>query len=296
MAFVAVAYNGKRHRLNATANTTIESLMAEIRDVTNVFPSRQSLTWGIRPVIPIPTDADSLSLPLSAIGLKKGELLTLTERARGESAPPVVRHLTSALEEAVKIEIPSDNSCLFNAVAYCCTGSANRGAELRQHCIREIKAHPEIYTEGTLGQPVESYCRWISDPGHWGGYIETSILSKKYEVEIAVLHIEEVNMVPVNGCNASKRIYILYDGMHYDSLVFRGFGIQEQRIVDCDDEKALELALGVTRLLKQAEAYSNENTMAMRCDRCGAIVEGKKGAEAHGRQTGHTSYSQAKKR
>jgi ubiquitin thioesterase OTU1 len=147
-----------------------------------------------------------------------------------------------------------------------------------------------------LGQSVDSYCRWILDPGHWGGYIEMGILSKRFDVEIAVLHIEEANLVPVNGCFARRRIYLLYDGIHYDSLVFRGFGIQEQKIVNCDDEKAQILAMEVVQLLKQSGAFTNENTMEMKCDRCGTVVKGKKGAEAHGKQTGHTSYSQANRR
>jgi ubiquitin thioesterase OTU1 len=296
MSFVAVRYNGKTHRLKATADTTIASLMTEIRDLTNVFPSRQSLTWGIRPVQPIPTDGASLGLTLAAVGLKKGELLTLTEQTRGATAESGMRHITSTLEEAIKIEISGDNSCLFNAVSYCCTGNAHRASELREHCIREIRAHPDIYTDAMLGQSVDAYCRWITDPNHWGGYIEMGILSKRFEVEIGVLHIEEANLVPVNNCNATKRIYVLYDGMHYDALVFRGFSTPEQRIVNCDDGKALELAMEVVQLLQQSGAYRNNNTMEMKCDRCGAVVKGKRGAEAHGRQTGHTSYSQARRK
>jgi ubiquitin thioesterase OTU1 len=119
------------------------------------------------------------------------------------------------------------------------------------------------------------------------------ILSKHFEVEIAVLHIEGANLVPVNGCGARRRIFLLYDGIHYDSLVFRGFGIPEQRVVAVDDERATQLALDVTRVLRASGAYTNEKTSTMRCDACGRIVKGMKEANEHGRRTGHVSFSQA---
>jgi hypothetical protein len=47
------------------------------------------------------------------------------------------RHQTTRIvrrydAEAVNIEIASDNSCLFNAVGYLCTGLKNRAHELHQ--------------------------------------------------------------------------------------------------------------------------------------------------------------------
>jgi hypothetical protein len=295
MTFVAVRFGPKTIRLKSTASTTISALMEEIRDVTNVFPSRQSITWGLPRAQPLPTDAASLALTLEQVGLKRGELLTLTEQSHGPSSE-APRQGGSPIQEAVKIEIAPDNSCLFNAVSYCCTGVANQPAVLRELCVREIRAHPQTYTEVMLGQKVDAYCRWLLDPSHWGGYIEMDILSKHFGVEIAVMHIEEVNLVPVNSCAARERIFLLYDGMHYDSLVFRGFGIPEQRKVGVDDEKATQLAMEVTRLLQTSGAFTNENKMEMKCDRCGARVKGKKGAEEHGRQTGHSSFSQAQKK
>jgi rubredoxin len=40
-------------------------------------------------------------------------------------------------------------------------------------------------------------------------------------------------------------------------------------------------------------AFFNENTAAFRCDQCGAIVQGTKGANEHGKATGHINFSQA---
>jgi ubiquitin thioesterase OTU1 len=288
--FFRLRHGSQTYQLTATPDTTVESLMSEIQQATGVFPSRQSISWGYPPR-PISTDSGSLPLTLSSLGLARREMLTLTERTP-ETAPV---HGGSRLDRAVRIEVPADNSCLFNAIAYLCTGSKTRGGELRAHCISEIRDNPARFTEATLGTSVDAYCRFLSDPQHWGGYIEMDILSRRFAVEIAVLHIEGCRIVPVNSCDATRRIYLLYDGIHYDPVVFRAFGAEEVRTVQRDDEKAAELALTMTRVLQAAGSFTNERTMTMRCDKCGAMFKGSKEAEAHGRATGHSRFSQASK-
>jgi ubiquitin thioesterase OTU1 len=289
--FFRLRHGSKTHQLSATPETTVESLMLEIEQATSVFPFRQSITWGYPPR-QIPTDSASLPLTLSSLGQARREMLTLTERAR--AAPPQTpTQGESQLEQAVRIDVPADNSCLFNAVAYLCMGSLSRGGELRAHCIREIRDNPGRFTPAMLGAPVDAYCRFLGDPNHWGGYIEMDILSRRFGVEIAVLHIEGCRIVPVNSCDAAKRLYLLYDGIHYDAVVFRGFGAGEIRTVQCDDKKAEELALAMTRVLQAAGSYTNDNTMMIQCDQCGAVLKGSKEAKAHAKATGHASFSQA---
>jgi ubiquitin thioesterase OTU1 len=120
------------------------------------------------------------------------------------------------------------------------------------------------------------------------------IMSRLYKVEICVLHIEECNMVPVNSCQATKRIFLLYDGIHYDAVVFKGFGVEEVRQVAVDDGTAWELAMQMTTVIQASGGYTNDRTMMMKCDVCGKIVKGKKEANAHGKVTGHAKFSQAK--
>jgi ubiquitin thioesterase OTU1 len=219
-------------------------------------------------------------------------MFTLSKKpAGGEPGAPT--QMKSLISEAIKYEIAADNSCLFNAVSYLCTGNPNREHELRQHVISEIRSKPDIYTELTLGCPPAEYCKWILDPAHWGGYIELEIFSRLYNVEICVLDIEKSSMVPVNACSATKRIFVLYDNTHYDAVVFRGFGVQEAKIVNCDDDMALKLGLELVEILHKAGAYMNENTGMLKCDRCGKLVRGKKEANDHANATGHVDFSQA---
>lgn len=296
-----IRFENKNYNLVSTQNSTVEELMAEIRDVIGVMPSRQQILFGYPPQ-PIPTDSSSLQLPLQSLGIQKRELFTLIKKDLSiQSNPqsnnqgigaPITRK--SRLEEAIKVPIPSDNSCLFNSISYLCIGSSNRGIELRNLCIQEIKNHPTVYTEAMLGSDPKEYCRWISQPDHWGGYIEMNILSKHFQVEICVVYIEEVKIVPVNACNSNKKIYILYDGIHYDSIVFRAFGAQgELKIVDGNDSYADFLVLQMARTIEAAGGYTNTTKMSFQCDTCKKVFTGNAEAQQHSKATGHYRFTQS---
>ena len=119
-----------------------------------------------------------------------------------------------------------------------------------------------------------------------------NILSKLFNVEICVMYIEECKIVPVNGCNSSKRIFILYDNIHYDAVVFKGFGVPERRIVDASDVKAYSLAMEMLQMLHTTGSFTNTKTASLRCEECGRVFTGSKEAERHGSQTGHVRFTQ----
>ena len=289
MAF-RLSYNGQGLPLASTPASTVEELMAEIRDITGVLPSRQDISFGF-PRRQLPVDAKSLPLTLQEIGVGRREMFTLVEKAKGDRADAAPKHMASALTEAIQFNIPGDNSCLFNSISYLCTGSANRGPELRQVVVKAIRENPSLYTAATLGCSPDEYCKWIIDPMHWGGYIEIGILSRHFDVEIYVLHIEECKGMPVNTNDSKRRIFILYDNIHYDAVFFRGFGVEERRIVDVKDEVAVALAMDLCRILNRAGSFTNPKTCMLKCDACGKVCQGQAEAERHGKQTGHAHFS-----
>ncbi|GFZ07422.1 OTU-like cysteine protease family protein [Actinidia rufa] len=81
--------------------------------------------------------------------------------------------------------IPSDNSCLFNAVGYVMDHDKNKAPELRQVRLdirvffalitlviaATVASDPTQYSEAFLGKPNEEYCAWILNPEKWGGTI-----------------------------------------------------------------------------------------------------------------------------
>ena len=283
-------YERQTYELSTVLETTVADLMNEIKLLTDVYPSRQVITYGFPPKT-IPTDADSLDLTIEQLGIKKREMFTLTTKQQNAHA---FENPKSSILSCEKYPISADNSCLFAAISYLCTGSVNQAYSLRQYCIKEIRENPKKYDFATLGMSVREYCEWLANPEHWGGYIEMGILSSHFNVEICVLHIEEGNMVPVNSCAATKRIFLLYDNIHYDAVIFKAFGDPpERRIVSASDEKATELAKEMMGIIRTAGGFTNTKKSSYQCEICGKVCNGSIEAEAHARQTGHCNFVQA---
>jgi ubiquitin thioesterase OTU1 len=289
-AMFRLKYNRQTFELSTILSTTVKDLMNEIKLLTDVMPSRQVIQYGFPPKT-MPTDAESLDLTMEMLGIKKREMFTLTTKDVFEKT---IDHQKSSILSCEKYPIQADNSCLFATISYLCTGSVNQAYSLRQHCIKVIRENPDKFDEATLGSFNAEYCKWLSDPQHWGGYIEMDILSKHFNVEICVLYIEDGQIVPVNSCGAKKRIYILYDNIHYDAVIFKCFGEPKERfIVNSDDGKALELATEMMSIIRTAGGFTNTKKATYQCDICGTVCKGSKEADAHARATGHINFSQA---
>ncbi|XP_050140494.1 OVARIAN TUMOR DOMAIN-containing deubiquitinating enzyme 2-like isoform X2 [Malus sylvestris] len=63
----------------------------------------------------------------------------------------------------VRRVIPSDNSCLFNAVGYVMDHAQKKAPELRQVIAATVASDPTMYSEAFLGKSNEEYCAWILD-------------------------------------------------------------------------------------------------------------------------------------
>lgn len=156
--------------------------------------------------------------------INTGEVLTISKSETPKSIEVIdVDHTEekSVSGTARRISVPDDNSCLFNAVSYCFENqSFDMASTLREICSSIILSDPDTYNEATLGRKNQEYAEWIAKPNSWGGAIEVSILSAYYEAEIFVF--ETANSM--QSCfgedkGYSKRIYLIYDGIHYDTLV-----------------------------------------------------------------------------
>jgi hypothetical protein len=85
--------------------------MSEIQIVPALFASREQISW-VYPPRQIPTDSTALVPTVVGLGIKRRDLFAVTERS--QSTTPT--HAKSRLDEAVEVDIPGDNSCLFKAV------------------------------------------------------------------------------------------------------------------------------------------------------------------------------------
>jgi hypothetical protein len=106
-----VGYGSQTYLLSATPQMTITELMSQIQILTELFASRQEISWG-RPPQQILTDSPARALTVADLGINCRGLFTVSERS--QSTTPT--HGKSRIDEAVKVDIAGDNSCLFNAV------------------------------------------------------------------------------------------------------------------------------------------------------------------------------------
>ncbi len=114
----------------------------------------------------------------------------------------------------------SDNSCLFNAVAYLTERSLESAEELRAIIASYVISDPDTYNEVYLGKPNQEYSEWIMNPTSWGGAIELQILSDYFKIEIGAVNIQTLRVDRFGEANNySNRVFVIYDGIHYDSLV-----------------------------------------------------------------------------
>lgn len=120
-----------------------------------------------------------------------------------------------------------------------------------------MRNRPDLYTEAVLGKPPKEYSAWILDPTQWGGEIELFILSQYYGAEIVAIEIKsQHSYVYGEGKSYTRRIYVLYDGVHYDAIAGAAGTASAPESMDvrqfpAGDEESKAKALALAAQLKQ---------------------------------------------
>ena len=132
----------------------------------------------------------------------------------------------------------SDHSCLFNAVAYSAnrfTYNENSANNLRKVVSEIILGNNKKYNEAILGKSNLDYANDILSPYSWGGEIELSILADYYKIEIVTLSAKDYKIKLIYGANKQykERIYIIYDGTHYDALAINSYDENNDNLDIC---------------------------------------------------------------
>lgn len=201
----------------------------------------------------------------------------------------------------VRRVIPSDNSCLFNAVGYVMEHDKHKAPELRQVIAATVSSDPVKYNEAFLGKPNEEYSSWILDSEKWGGAIELSILSDYYGREIAAYDIQTTRCdLYGQDRNYSERVMLIYDGLHYDALAMSPFeGAPEefdQTIFAVRSDRTIGpvegLALNFVKEQHRHRKFTDTANFTLRCGVCQIGVKGQKEAVAHAQATGHTNFQE----
>lgn len=211
------------------------------------------------------------------------------------TAPNSVRDTLPVLARRV---VPADNSCLFTSIYYVVEGGVYDPAcapEMRNLIAQIVASDPESYSEAILGKTNQEYCDWIRRDDTWGGAIEVSILSKFYQCEICVVDTQTVRIDRFGeDAGYSKRVLLIYDGIHYDPLERRipNSDIPPQTIFSASDDIVLAQALELADEARRKRQFTDVNRFTLRCMVCQKGLTGQVEAREHAKETGHTNFGE----
>jgi ubiquitin thioesterase OTU1 len=121
----------------------------------------------------------------------------------------------------IRREVDADNSCLFSAVAYLIdrTNFNEKSSLYFRHIIVNYLLEDK-FDNTFLEQSKEQYIDFIQNPKNWGGALEVKMFSEIFQIQIACIDVK-TNRIDIYGEDKKypQRIYLFYNGIHYDPLV-----------------------------------------------------------------------------
>ena len=219
--------------------------------------------------------------------------------------------------QAKRRAIPSDNSCLFNSIAYNCDGKRGHSRipswkpnspahRLRQIVADQVVSYPNKYNKAILdGKTAEEYKRWILDHVNWGGGIERSILSEYYQCKICSIDVNTCLPYISGDEKYTKTCFLLYNGVHYDAIAFatsdncklvQAEAIQSEEVdvttVPMEDyENALLMAIDLAKQL-QGTCKDLKKNFKVQCLQCYEKFQGRTECVKHAQESQHNQFGE----
>jgi len=196
----------------------------------------------------------------------------------------------------VRKVVPANNSCLFTSVYYVMeNGKLNLDCQqsMREFIAKTVSNDPIMFNEAILGKKNETYCTWIKNPSSWGGCIELMVLSKYYKKEICVADIR-TGRIDRFGEDQSymTRVFIIYDGIHFDPLHLQLENNKVQTIFSTQDDAAMLQAGELADEAKKNRQFTNVENFKLRCLVCQTPLSGQVAAQEHAEKTGHINFGE----
>ena len=290
-------------------DSSINDLKTAIAKLLNTSKSSLILKKGYPPrIFELPE-----STTLSNCEIYSGETIIVEIDEKRAALEPIPRHqdkIKSYPNEQIPNKdgmimirriIPADNSCLFNAIAYAIENkSKDKAEELREVIAAYVSSDPQKYDHLLLEKSNEDYCKWILKDTSWGGAIELDILSKHYNIEICAIDILSLTaQIFGQDQGFSKRIYVLYDGIHYDILV-RNISEEMDLMPDItvfskDDKYAFDGVMWIAYDLNKKKQFTDVGNFTLECGVCYQKFAGEKDAVKHNKDTGHANFHEVSK-
>jgi len=286
---------GQRKVLNGlTSASTLSELLEVISTTTGVPPNKQRVMSGFPPK---ELDLSNSSKALQEMTIRSGDTLIVEENkgAQQQQQQQQVAHAPPPPQpKLVRRVVPADNSCLFASISFVVlsgeTAFASDLRELAANCIRE---DPTTYNDAFLGMSNADYCKWLSSKDHWGGAIELNVFSKYYSTEINVADVQSgrIDRYGENE-NYGSRVFLLYDGIHYDPMGLEANGEIIQTVFPSSAYDMQFQALAIAEECKKQHQYTDLAGFSLRCLVCRTPLTGQTQAQQHAKQTGHTNFGE----
>lgn len=298
---------------NLSTDTTVADFKAILASLANIPPTRLKVLSGFPPK---QLDLSKEEETLGVLGLRPRDTIIVEESATSfDNNNPIFGDPSCAREKKnstmslgsrsqqrpeggilLRHEVPSNNSCLFTSVYFCMSGGKvdhSIAPTLRKIISDTVSSDPVTYNEGFLGKSNREYCTWIMNDDHWGGAIELSILSKYYGVEIVAVDTQNVRLNRFGeDMNYDSRIFLIYDGIHYDPLKLE---VTEDNVItmfSTSDETILAQALSVAEEAKKSRQFTDVQNFTLVCNKCKSRLTGQREATEHAMKTGHTDFGE----
>jgi ubiquitin thioesterase OTU1 len=210
--------------------------------------------------------------------------------------------------QPIRREVDADNSCLFSSIAYLLDRSnfnEESSLKFRQIIINHLL--DDLFDSNLLDKPKDEYIEYIANPKNWGGALEVKMFSDIFKKQIVCIDVK-TNRADIFGEDKKypQRIYLLYNGIHYDPLVMNmelsSDPATDITIFDSDDNEVFELmkcllleyknqgerpgSPGPTALREFVDFYS------MQCKGCNEKFKNENDALEHSLNYNHWDFKQ----
>lgn len=191
--------------------------------------------------------------------------------------------------------VDADNSCLFSSIAYLLDkDNFNISSSLIYRLIIVDHIKENNIDEGMLGMSKEEYLQKISESDTWGGAIELKMFSEIFNIQIAVLDVQS-GRIDIFGEleDFEKRIYLLYNGIHYDPLVmnYQDNNDSDITIFSPNDSEKLVMFKDFVESIKNKGDYIDSSTINnLKCIKCNNIFDCEEDATKHAINFNHWEF------
>jgi len=201
--------------------------------------------------------------------------------------------------KSIRRQVDADNSCLFTSIAYLTDKknfNQNSSSQYRLMIVDYLLNN--TFDESLLDLPLEEYIHEIANPLKWGGGIEIKIFSDILKIQIAVVDVQ-TNRIDLFGQDKdyNSRIYILYNGIHYDPLVLNFDETSDTEaditIFDSEDENVSNQFKELIKTYKEkGEFVDLSNYKSLQCVDCQEQFLNEGLATNHANKTNHWNFKQ----